>query len=81
MHWTQRCVVPLALAPLYQQISQLQLQETQSSTSKAQELEQDLKEKNLLLGKLRHQSMYDVDGSAPAVADPASQMSSSMNTS
>ena len=35
--------------------TQLQLEENQSTSSKTQDLEKELKEKNLLIGKLRHE--------------------------
>lgn len=34
---------------------QLQLEEDRSTSSKTQDLEKELKEKNLLIGKLRHE--------------------------
>jgi hypothetical protein len=36
-------------------VSQLKLEETQTDTSRTQELEKELKEKNILLKKLRHE--------------------------
>ncbi|KAF5357234.1 hypothetical protein D9756_006642 [Leucocoprinus leucothites] len=37
--------------------AELQLEETQSTTSRALQLEKELKEKNLLIGKLRHEAV------------------------
>lgn len=34
------------------------LEETQTNTSRTQELEKEVKEKNLLIGKLRHEGAY-----------------------
>ena len=38
-------------------ILQVELSETQASTSKVRDLEKDVKEKNLLIGKLRHEGL------------------------
>lgn len=40
------------------QFVQLKLEESQSNITKTQELENQIKEKNLLIGKLRHESVY-----------------------
>lgn len=39
---------------------QLQLEENKSNASRTLELEQEVKEKNLLIGKLRHEGVYTV---------------------
>ena len=37
--------------------TQLHLEENRSTSSKTQDLEKELKEKNLLIGKLRHEGL------------------------
>ena len=41
-------------------VTQLQLDENKSNASRTSELEQEVKEKNLLIGKLRHEGVSSV---------------------
>lgn len=53
---------------------QAELSETHASTSKVRDLEKDVKEKNLLIGKLRHEGLsihsFDLSPDDPASCYP-----------
>ena len=55
MHSMPRFVLFLLLWSSFLLVMQLQLEENKSNASRTSELEQEVKEKNLLIGKLRHE--------------------------
>ena len=47
--------------------AELQLEESSTNSTRTQELEKEVKEKNLLIGKLRHEGLSTVSASMIAV--------------